>query len=49
MVIVDFRRLFADTKLTKDKIQLVFVGNAAGDLTKVIQTLADINCEEIAG
>lgn len=32
MLIVDFRALFADTKLTKDIIQLVFIRYTPGDL-----------------
>jgi hypothetical protein len=41
--------LFANTKLAKNEIQLVFIGDAACDLTKVVQTVTDIYGKEIAG
>jgi hypothetical protein len=48
-LIVLSKDLLSNTELTKDKVQLVFVGNGACDLAEVIQTLAYINREEISG
>ena len=41
--------LLADTKLRKDKVQLIFVGNGTSDFTQVMQAAPNVQRNQIAG
>ena len=41
------KKLLSDTKLTKDIIQLIIVGDLSRDLTQVLQTAPDVQCQQV--